>query len=213
MYQPKTYHKPLLILLLVFGCSRIARAQRTDSATYDAHKIYYWGGFHFGAGSYFINCGLDVVAVKTDINGNVSILAPPTPTLEADESDLMFGIKLTHHRFSNWILLSGISYIWMKDRGDVIGNNPGLFGGNVYGDAKTYHGAGVPVMLKYTVTPAPMFAMDFSAGMNINSYRNFFAITFGLAFGRVRGGDAHPARDIGDIPAVRPSKRLRRPFF
>lgn len=201
--KPKCFHK-FLIVLLFSCCALIVRAQHADSLTFNPNKIYYWGGFHFGPGSYLLNAGLDggmllknkfVVAVKTGFN--INILFDNVRHIEADENALMVGLKLSHKPYSNWILLSGISTVWIKDRGEIIGQTTGtLFGsGNVYGDNKTYAGLGVPIALKYIVTPTGFFAMDFSAAANINSYRNYFSLTFGLAFGRVRSGNAYPPID------------------
>lgn len=212
--KPNTCFKTVIILLLIFFALP-GKAQHADSATYIPGKIYYWGGGHVGPGNYLFNAGLDagvllgdliVVGAKADISQNLRVFGPPIEQVEARESALLLGVKLTHHPYSNWILLSGISAVSFKDRGAVTSNTPGYFGGNNYADDVYYHGTGVPAIVKYTMAPANIFAMDLAAAVNINPHRTFFTLTFGIAFGRVRSGATKARLDGGSR-----AERLRRP--
>lgn len=198
--QLKPYHKTLFILLLCC-CAVGAKAQRADSATYFPNKTYYWAGFHLGGGTYAANIGTDagvllhnnvVIATKIEVNGNLGIWHTPEH-LQANEYALLAGWKLTHRRYSNFILLTGLSAVRIEDRGDAIGYHNGLFAGPFYDDHKIYTGIGVPLVFKFTVVPASPVALDFSASANVNARRTFVALTFGVSLGKLRsGGRATP---------------------
>lgn len=209
--QLKTCHKTLLLFFLLLTVVS-AKAQRADSATYLPNKTYYWAGFHLGGGTYMANIGADagillhnnlVIATKIEANGSLDIFHTPEH-VEADEYAMLAGWKLTHRRYSNLILLSGISAVRIEDRGDPIGYQNGLFAGTIYGDHKIYTGVGIPVIMKFTVSPASPVALDFAAAANINGKRTFFALTFGVSLGKLRSGvRATPPSGAGPEPPRR----------
>src|SRR5476651_1301756 len=196
MSQITPYHKALLFFFPLF-CTYAAKSQRADSVTYYRDSAYYWGGAHLGGGSYLVNLGLDagilfdnkfIMALKVDWNLNIPEDERAIENYYGSEESFLFGLKLSHHRFSNWSALSGLSFIQIDGRGDVIGSNQY---GEYYGPDIHYNGIGLPLVLKYTLSPERHFAMDFSAAANINAQHSYFAITFGLAFGNVRSGVEH----------------------
>lgn len=193
--QLKPCHKTLLLFLLLLTVVT-AKAQRADSVTYSPNKTYYWAGFHFGGGTYTANAGADagvlihnnlVIAAKVEENSSLAISHNPEH-MQADEYAMLAGWKLTHRRYSNLILLSGISAIRLEDRGDAYFYQNGLSAGIMYGDHKIYTGVGVPVIMKFTVSPASPIAFDFAASANVNGKRTFVALTFGVSLGKLRNG-------------------------
>lgn len=210
----------ITFIALIFCCCTLStRAQHADSVTYKPNKIYFWAGLHFGGGSFIINGGADagllfnnrfVIAARADGNSNIHIFAPPSQTKEADEYAFMLGLKLTHRRYSNLYLLSGISAITQKDRGDYLYTQHGFFSWDEYGDDKVYHSVGVPIQITYMLPPTSFFAMDFSGAVNVNPHRTFFSLTFGIKFGHVRSGA--PKAPPGGTNE-RPMLPLSRPRF
>jgi hypothetical protein len=190
MNLPKTYYKlfPALFLLL---CVCQAKAQTSDSTTYNPHQTYYWTGVHIGGGTYTINSGFDATVllhnkfvIGIEASNNLNAFNHAHNRNGANYS-LLLGLKLTHMPHNNLMLLSGVSYIEIVKTTGIPELYPALIS---YG--KTYSAVGVPIALKYLVTPVNFMAFDFSASANINSARTYVAFTFGVVFGKVRNSAA-----------------------
>jgi len=188
--SPKTCIKIVFLFILTL---KLTQSHAQDSVTYSPGKIYYWGGGHIGAGSYALNLGLDagmlignkiIVAYSDEHNDNI---LSHTDAREANAHSLMVGYKLTNQPRSNLSVLAGLSALKFTDRGEQL---PGPI--IDFGPERIYRPIGVPVMLRYTLVPAPAFGMDFSASANFNSHRTIFQLTFGIALGHLR--DSAPRR-------------------
>ena len=115
-----------------------------------------------------------------DYGGNIT-------TYTTSETALLFGRKLTHQRFSNLFVFTGISAVSLDLRGNYTGRD--TYGDDLYGPDIRFSGVGLPLILRYLLAPDDFFAMDFSAAVNVNAQQTFFSITFGMSFGQVRSKD------------------------
>jgi hypothetical protein len=196
MQNLKTYHK--LFLLFSFALlTTYCKAQTKDSVTYNPDKVYYWVGGGAGPGTFtfteelyatvLINNRL-VVSGRYLYGSNLDVFTShPHKGIEAEEETLLAGVKLSQTSRSSLMILSGISHVRVVDRGAVIGTNPkASFDQNIYAADEVYNGLGIPVCIKVLVAPVNFMAFDFSASANFNKQHNIFAVTLGVALGKIR---------------------------
>lgn len=193
--RPKKLHLVFSFCLVLFAgvnCS----AQKADSLTYLKGQQYFWVEGNLGGGTYLVTAGAEAGVLLNNqfildakVSGNVNVFSG-NDNREADEYALMLGVKLTRKRYCNFFLLAGVSKVDLKTRGGALYISSSYYGYDVRADDRTASQFGVPINLKMMLSPVNFMAFDFGASANINAKRSFFALTFGIAFGKIRSGQA-----------------------
>jgi len=168
--------KTVLFSLPLFLIAGNVKAQIPDTLYYKHNTTYFWvsdelgiaspGWYGAGSINVMVNGFLYTVkaSVNDGLNGNSSFFT--------DEYALMFGKKVTHNPFGNYMLTAGVALVNVTDKA------AGSISSRV----------GFPVQLKYLNNAwlCGLAGFTVSAGVNINRGHSFGVLTAGIVLGKLR---------------------------
>ena len=74
--------------------------------------------------------------------------------------------------------------VFLTKLGDVNGKN--ALGFPVYGDDKSIMTVGLPIMVKYVISPLPMLGFTIGAGIDLNPKFPLYNVSLGISIGKLR---------------------------